>query len=195
MALETAILTKFDLDSDKTLSNTQKVTEIRCLRCNRRLSHPDSIARGMGAWCARTVAYETRRSQETPSYTFTPRTKIYFSRKDQKVQQAWSFHPDVESGQSSNGFGGLKPIESVEDRFHWPDLDVIANLLIPDCCCCERVLVRGQLAELVSNTLGKDVFFCRDCYAKECDPRSNRCNFEHMTRPSPLTEFMSLVTS
>jgi len=154
---------------------------ISCMRCNRRLSHPDSIARGMGAWCARTVAYETRRGQETPSYSFTPHTKSYFSRKDQLVQQNWRVHQTIKSGQQSNGFSGMKLIESVEDRFHWPDMDAIANLLIPECCCCERVLVRGQLTELVSNTLGKDVFFCRECYAVACDPRSTRCNLEVVT--------------
>ena len=195
MALKTAIISIFDLDNDKTLINLQSATETRCLRCNRRLSHPDSIERGMGAYCARTIAYETRRKQEIPSYTFTPRTASYFSRKDQQDQQERDSQPATFAGQQSNGFNGMKTIESNENRSYWPVMDAIADHLIPECCCCERVLVQGQLAEFVYKKLDRDVYFCKDCHTKACEPQTNYCELERMTRPSPLTEFMSLISS
>ena len=185
MLSENVIAEKFPFFAGEEAVPAQALRKVVCLRCGRPLSHPDSISRGMGPKCARQVAYETRRKSETSSYVYSRRTESYLSRLENVSSPPLNPSPTY----IVNMIDLPKLVQAQ------PIKSPIAYEPIPECCCCDRHNVRGQLAELVSRTLGRDLFFCTDRYATGCDPRTSTCRFDQFTRPSPVMDFMTLVTT
>ena len=155
MALETALLHDQHLVEDKTLPDIQPVHKTICRRCGRALTNPISVARGIGPKCARTVTYETRRSRETPSYSYTTRTLHYFLAIDQLENDILPKDHQVTRFQIKNSSTSVSKPESYTS----------SSKLIPECSSCHRSLVYGRRAEKLSKQQDRDIFYCNNCVA------------------------------
>lgn len=158
--------------------NPESVQTVHCLRCGRKLTAPSSVAAGIGPVCARNVAYEARRRLETPTYSYTPRTKAYFKRKDRK---ATSF--------SSKKRISPKYVSTIDFNAQFSAAENSISSPIPYCSCCERHNVQGQVNTRISVAVGRDIFVCTGCLEAQCNLKGVECYVEHMNRPSPIPDY------
>lgn len=157
MALEIALLHDQHLNENETLPDIQPVHKTICKRCGRALTNPISVARGIGPKCARTVAYETRRSIETPSYTYTTRTLHYFLGMDQlETELLPADHPAKYLQHKKSTTLKAEHISNIQKVKS-------SSKLIPECNSCHASLVYGRFAKQLSKQQNRDIFYCNSC--------------------------------
>lgn len=157
------------------------VITTNCMRCDRKLTAPKSVAAGIGPVCDRNVAYEQRRQKESPGYIYTSRTFAYLERKD-RVANSVSSEP---LAIPTNVFVRSTSYRKMSFAGNG------ASSSVTYCSCCERHGVTSQVKAEISSEIGQILSVCDDCEQAKCDLTSDHCLFEQFNRPSPVSKFFS----